>query len=452
MARRSMAVEPDPTPAGEGVLESLPDMVLFVELPSLRIVEAGRASAFGYTRAELERMRLGQLVSGCTSQLVEDALAGRHDPHPDTPLRVVCRQKSGDEVPVDARVARVRGRPGRVVAVLRQVSERARIAERELVTVVCAAPAAIVTWTLDGRIVSWNPAAERLYGIGAAKAIGTSIEELVPEHARREFRARLRQVLAEERVGALEVVRLRAGQETEVEESLFLIRDVASHPIRVGSFARDLGEVVRLRQATAYLAGTGASAQERFAALSARSRDVHTAAAEAARDSSATVLLLGETGVGKSWLAKQIHARSPRGSKPFLEVNCASFDSQLAESELFGHERGAFTGAVAQKRGLAEVAEGGTLFLDEIAELPLGVQAKLLAFLDDRTFRRVGGTRTLGADVRLIAATNVELEAAVERREFRKDLYYRLRVFPIEIPPLRERRQEIPGLVERIGR
>jgi PAS domain S-box-containing protein len=436
----------------ERVLEILPDVVLFFEVPALRIVEVGPATAFGYTRQELERLRLDQLISGCTAQLVNDALVGRHDPHPDTPLRVVCRQKQGVEVPVDVRVAHVPGRKGRVVAVLRQVSERARIAERELVTVVCAAPAAIVTWTLDGRIVSWNPAAERIYGIAAAAAIGTPIERLVPEQAADEFRARMRLVLAEERVASAEVVRLRAGQEAEVEESLFLIRDVAHHPIRVGSFARDLGEVVRLRQATAYLAGTDASTQERFAALSARTRDVHAAAAEAARDTSATVLLLGETGVGKSWIARQIHARSPRGSKPFLEVNCASFDSQLTESELFGHERGAFTGAVSQKRGLVEVAEGGTLFLDEIAELPLGVQAKLLAFLDDRTFRRVGGTRTLTADVRLIAATNADLEAAIERRELRKDLYYRLRVFPIEIPPLRERRQEIPGLVERIGR
>jgi two-component system response regulator HydG len=339
-----------------------------------------------------------------------------------------------------------------VACVLRQVSERARVAERELVTVVCAAPAAIVTWSLDGRIVSFNPAAERVFGMTAAEAIGRPIESLVPPAAREEFRARHGRVLAEERVAPAEVLRLRGGVELEVEENLFLIRDVAQHAIRIGSFSRDLSELSRLRQANAILSRTDPARLEGFGAGSAATRELHAAVDEVAHDARATVLLLGETGVGKSWLARQIHARSPRAGAPFLEVNCASFDSQIVESELFGHERGAFTGAVQQKRGLVEVAEGGTLFLDEVGELPLPVQAKLLAFLDDRTFRRVGGTRGLSADVRVIAATNADLAAAVAERRFRKDLYYRLRVLPIEIPPLRERRDEIAALVQQLGR
>jgi two-component system response regulator HydG len=179
-------------------------------------------------------------------------------------------------------------------------------------------------------------------------------------------------------------------------------------------------------------------------------RETLASADVVAQDAHATVLLTGETGVGKSWLARRIHRQSPRASKPFFELNCASLEPALLESELFGHERGAFTGAAAQKRGIVEVAEGGTLFLDEIGELPSGVQAKLLTFLESRTFRRLGGTRTMQADVRLLAATNADLKDLVARNAFRRDLYFRLSVVPVEVPPLRERREEIPGLARGI--
>jgi transcriptional regulator with PAS, ATPase and Fis domain len=162
------------------------------------------------------------------------------------------------------------------------------------------------------------------------------------------------------------------------------------------------------------------------------------------------VLILGETGVGKSRLARRIHAKSPRADRPFFEVNCASLGPQLVESELFGHERGAFTGATAQKRGIVEAAEGGTLFLDEVGDLPPGVQAQLLTFVDHRRFRRVGGTRTLIADVRIIAASNADLRQLAERGSFRRDLFYRLSVVPVEVPPLRERREEIPALARQV--
>src|SRR5262245_6850844 len=179
-------------------------------------------------------------------------------------------------------------------------------------------------------------------------------------------------------------------------------------------------------------------------------KKVIESAERVAKDANATVLLLGETGVGKSWLARRIHGDSPRSERPFFELNCAALSPQLLESELFGHERGAFTGATGLKRGLVETAEGGSLFLDEVGELSMGVQAQLLTFLDGKTFRRVGGTRVLSADVRLIAATNVDLTAAVAAGTFRRDLYYRLSVIPLRIPPLRERREEIGGLAERI--
>jgi DNA-binding NtrC family response regulator len=210
-----------------------------------------------------------------------------------------------------------------------------------------------------------------------------------------------------------------------------------------------LSGLLRLRQAATILSNTAPAAQLP-ASTSPRMRELYAAADMAARESTASVLLLGETGVGKSTLARRIHALGPRAAKPFLEVSCASLEPQLVESELFGHERGAFTSAVAQKRGLVEAAEGGTLFLDEVGELPAGAQAKLLSFLDSGQFRRVGGTRSLTSDVRIVAATNVDLAAAVEAKTFRKDLYYRLRVFPLELLPLRERREDLPSLIEQL--
>ena len=161
-----------------------------------------------------------------------------------------------------------------------------------------------------------------------------------------------------------------------------------------------------------------------------------------------TVLIQGETGTGKELIAHAIHNASQRCGRALIKLNCAAIPLDLLENELFGHEKGAFTGAVAQKIGRFEMADSGTLFLDEVGDIPPALQPKLLRVLQEQEFERLGSGRTHKVDVRLVAATNRNLEEMVARNEFRSDLYYRLNVFPISLPPLRERRQDIPALVE----
>ncbi|MCS6302414.1 MAG: sigma-54-dependent Fis family transcriptional regulator [Nitrospira sp.] len=178
-----------------------------------------------------------------------------------------------------------------------------------------------------------------------------------------------------------------------------------------------------------------------------RMSDQLTVAKQAAA-SSATVLLLGETGTGKEVVARAIHRWSPRSSKPFIAVNCAAFPENLLENELFGHEKGAFTGAAKREPGKIEIAEGGTLFLDEIGDMPFTMQSHLLRVLHDRTFYRVGGTQEVRANVRFLAATNKDLKQAIRQGTFREDLYFRLAVITIALPPLRERMEDLSTLIE----
>lgn len=165
-------------------------------------------------------------------------------------------------------------------------------------------------------------------------------------------------------------------------------------------------------------------------------------------DKPATVLILGESGTGKELIARTIHQLSERKNGPFIPVNCAAIPLELLESELFGHEKGAFTGAYTTRQGRFEVASGGTLFLDEIGDMPLSMQAKLLRVLQERVFERVGGNKSIHADVRIIAATHKDLQNCIQMGTFREDLYYRLNIFPIRLPALRERKEDIPLLIE----
>jgi len=188
-------------------------------------------------------------------------------------------------------------------------------------------------------------------------------------------------------------------------------------------------------------------AEESVAVWSSATKDIHDLLERAAQ-SDATVLISGESGTGKEVAARTLHQLSKRRAAPFLCVNCAALSAGLLESELFGHERGAFTGADRLRKGRFELADGGTLLLDEVSEIDPGLQAKLLRVLQERSFERVGSSQTKRADVRVIATTNRDLPAEVEKGRFRQDLYYRLNVLPVRLKPLRERREEIPMLVE----
>jgi PAS domain S-box-containing protein len=446
----------------DAVVENIPDMIFVKDAKTLLFERFNRAGEelLGWTRKELigktdhdfypkeqadffhlkdrETLRNKQLVD-----IPEEPIETKH-----AGLRWLHTKK----VPISDE----NGEPLYLLGISEDITarklaeERAHALERELAQLVVAAHEAVIAWRPDGTIVSWNPAAERLYGIAASLALGMSVEALVPDSLKEDFRGAQQRVLAGERLPIAGTFRLRDGQEIEVQESVFAVFDKEGKPVRLASVARDESELARLRRATEILGRATRPGDDGDTIRSVRMLETVQAADVVARDRFATVLLLGETGVGKSWMARRIHRQSPRAQKPLFEVNCASLSSQLVESELFGHERGAFTGATTQKRGIVEAAEGGTLFLDEIGELPLPVQAQLLTFLDARAFRRVGGMRSMSADVRLIAATNVDLKELVDRGAFRRDLYYRLSVVPIEVPPLRERREEIPLLARQI--
>ncbi len=247
-------------------------------------------------------------------------------------------------------------------------------------------------------------------------------------------------------VGVVEVLN-KIGQENFTRDDLELLQ-VFANLAACGATNAQAHE--RLKQENRGLRAT-LERSPRIIGHSAALREVLDLCARVA-GSNATVLLLGETGTGKELLSRHIHANSPRRDKPFIAINCAALPETLLESELFGHEKGAFTGAVARKIGRFELAGGGTLFLDEIGDISPSTQIKLLRVLQERNFVRVGGTKTVACDVRIITATNRNLQNALKEGTFRQDLYYRLNVFPISMPPLKKRPEDIPLLAEHFVR
>ncbi len=341
----------------------------------------------------------------------------------------------------------------------KRAEQALRKSEERLSSILFSAMDAIITIDAEQRIILFNPAAEKIFRCPADQAIGQSFVPLLSKRFGNLLKGYCLAVqpatVSSQQLWAPEGLTARRcdGEEFLVEATLspleidgqrfytVILRDVTERWHSEETLKQlqlenlYLQEEIKTRQSPGHMVGDSPAMQGVFA---------H---AEQVASTDSTVLLTGETGTGKSVIARAIHDLSGRRDKLFVNINCAALPGELVESELFGHEKGAFTGATAQRKGRFELADGGTLFLDEVGELTASAQAKLLRVLQDQEFERVGGTHTLKVNVRLVAATNRDLAKMVKDGGFRADLYYRLNVFPIRLPSLRERPSDIPLLV-----
>jgi len=333
-------------------------------------------------------------------------------------------------------------------------------------------PDAVILVRSDGRIAFANGQTRQVVGYEPTELLGAPLDLLLPARLRRQHAGHLRGFFAHPVFRPMEAVPdltalTKDGHELPVEISLgFLgeaqevlavatIRDVSRRKMEEDRLRQALAEIENLRRRT--LAENRYLEQELASVLGLGEMIGESEPIRETRrkidqigPTDLNVLILGETGTGKELVARAIHQRSPRGHRAMVKVNCAALHPELIESELFGHEKGAYTGAAAQKIGRFELAQGSTIFLDEVAEIPAHLQAKLLRVLQEKEFERLGSTTTIHVDVRVIAATNRDLQTMIRNGSFRADLYFRLAVFLIEVPTLRQRRDDIPLLARHI--
>ena len=313
-----------------------------------------------------------------------------------------------------------------------------QVRAEQLKAVMTAVSDGIVAIDADGVVTQYNPAAERILHLPRAQVVGRQLREFLPGDM---------PLLETLRSGNAYNHREIALEKTK-SHYLASGRPIFDHNRRIIGAVSVLKDISEVRELVQSVTGHLPEAFERIRHESNVMKRAIALARTIARGDS-TVLLRGETGTGKEMFARAIHEASPRAARMFVPVNCAAIPDQLLESELFGYEEGAFSGAArGGKKGLFEYADGGTLLLDEVAEMSTTLQAKLLRVLQDGKIRRVGGTREISVDVRVMAATHRSLEDMIERGQFREDLYYRLNVIPLYLPPLRERPEDIPLLVD----
>jgi formate hydrogenlyase transcriptional activator len=454
----------------EKLFEASPDAIVVTDAEGrITSINSQVEKLFGYTRQEL----IGQNVEILVPERFRKAHPGHRDfynAHASVRpmgagLDLFGRRMDGSEFPVDIMLSPMEAAEGRVViSVIRDISDRKRAqeavrrSEAQFRALFEFSPDAIVASDREGRITEVNARVESMFGYQRDELLGQPIDSLVPERFRHTHPARRKEYASSVRVrpmGAdLELYgRRKDGSEFSADIMLGPVETENGHVVL--SVIRDLTEKRKAEEALrrselqrSYLEeelNTEARFEEIIGESVGLKRVLKLVETVSATD--VTVLILGETGTGKEVVARAIHELSPRNRHVMVKLNCAAIPAGLLESELFGHEKGAYTGAVDRKIGRLELAHEGTLFLDEIGDLPLELQPKILRALQEREFERLGSNKSIPVNVRLVAATNRDLTKMVDAGQFRSDLYYRLRVFPILLPPLRERREDIPLLV-----
>ena len=436
------------------ILRSIPDSVLTIG-PERRLVALNEpaealtgveeAAASGRPCATI----LKSEICGTARCPFERSFAGGETV---TNFNVMMRDAAGAETPICINTSPLKNGNGEVVGVvetIRVVSHINRLIEElrdqrnKVQAVLDSIAEGVLTVDRDGCITSLNRTAEQILGLAAGETVGRPGPEVLPaevcgpgsplhETLATGRQVRNREVSISDQTGSPVPLSLCTGP----------FRDETGGTLGAVCTMRDLREIDRIaeerrtRAPFVGIVGKHPKIREVFDLI------------EMIKDSDSTVLLQGESGTGKGLFAQALHTLSPRRRYPFVKVSCAALPETLLESELFGHEKGAFTGAIKERKGRFELADKGTIFLDEIGDLSPGVQVKLLRVLQDQEFERVGGTQSIRVDARIIAATHRDLPQLMREGKFREDLYYRLNVIPIHLPPLRERKSDVPSLVE----